>query len=1064
MKLKTLQFLFVAVLFFLFTGIFGQGVTTSSLSGRVIDKNGKVIYPANIVALHTPTGTRYGAISKSDGFYTIMNMRIGGPYKVTISFIGYQTLVLEDVYLNLNRTTVVNANMEQSSGILEEVVVSFDKDDLFDSDSKGASTNIDRDQIKTMPTIKRSQKDLTRLTPQADGNSFGGRNKLYNNFSLDGSIFNNSYGLDYATPGGQSDAQPVSLDAIDQVQVSLSPFDLRQGGFTGAGINAVTKSGTNDLKASVYFYTKNEKMIGKKVGTTESPNNDFSDNQFGFTVGGPIIENKLFFFISAEAVRRNEIAHGWVADNGENTGEANVTSVQESDLVAIQSRLRDYWGYDPGAYQGYNHEKYNNKVLAKLDWNLSKNHQITIRYNMLDAYKDILPHPEAIIGRGPTSFRLPFENSSYRIFNKINSLMGEWKSNYNNKWSNKLMAGYTSFRDRREPKSAPFPVIDIFDTNGNLAITMGSEMFSTHTILNQDVYQLTEDLSYYANKHTITAGFSFERFYFENSFNLFYYPWNMFISVESFLRNKKSSDPEFNPDVDIDFNDEVIESQKKDFAWSYVDVAQFAVYAQDEWQLNPKLNISYGIRMDLPVYLNSIPTSDGVKEVENYEAWVDENGNSAKVDPAKWPDAVPLWSPRIGFNWNILGNSTLQLRGGSGVFTGRIPFVWLGNQVFNSAINPGYTFQVNASSSDFKFPQVWKSNIGLDWKTPQGWLFSIEGIFGKDINAVVYRNYNMLKPSSNLSGTGDNRQIFAGFNEANIYSSDPNAIGYLDAGTIILDNVREGFQNSITGKIARKFPFGLYADIAYTYLNSKDYTSIPAEIAADAFQRNTVVGNPNDPSLSWSRYGLKHRFISSAHYSVDYSFMTSTIGFFLESGRGKRYSYVYAGDLNRDNIMNNDLLYVPENSSDIHFGTVDQDGVATTDLDAEAQWTALSQFIEQDEYLSSRKGLYTERNGAMAPWFTQIDLRYMHDFKFKTGNKTNRIQLSLDIINLGNMINPNWGVYQLPRTYTPLTVKGIDRDGVPYFKFDKNLNNSYLQDVSIASKWQMQFGVRYIFN
>ena len=1064
MNSRFLQLLWILALVLAGNWVNAQGVTTSSLSGRVIDANGTAIYPANVVAVHTPTGTMYGAITQSDGFFKIMNMRIGGPYKVTISYVGYQSVEEENVYLKLNQTEVINFTMVESADMLDEVVIAYDKDDLFDSDRKGASTNIGRDQINTMPTIKRSQQDLTRLTPQADGNSFGGRNNLYNNFSLDGSIFNNSFGLDYATPGGQTDAQPVSLDAIDQVQVSLTPFDVRQGGFTGAGVNAVTKSGTNDYKASVYYFMKNEKLIGKKVGETDSPNNDFSDNQFGFTVGGPIIKNKLFFFVSAEAVRRNEVAHGWVADNGENTGQANVTSVQESDLIAVQNRLRDYWGYDPGDYQGYNHEKYNNKVLAKLDWNLSKNHQITIRYNMLDAYKDILPHPEAIIGRGPTSYRMPFENSSYRIFNKINSIMGEWKSNYNNKWSNKMMMGYTAFRDKREPKSAPFPVIDIFDANGNLAITMGSEMFSTHNILNQDVYQFTDDLTYYADKHTITGGVSFERFYFENSFNLFYYPWNMFFSVDAFMNNKKSSDPNFDPDLDIDFNQQVTDAQQNPYNWSYVDVAQFAVYAQDEWQVNPKLNITYGLRMDLPVYLNSVPVTDAVTEAANYDGWVDEEGNSVKVDPAKWPDPKPLWSPRIGFNWDILGNSSLQLRGGTGIFTGRIPFVWLGNQASNPGINPGYTFQVNATSNDFKFPQVWKSNIAFDWKNQNGWVFSIEGIIGKDINAVVHRNYNMLKPSANLSGTGDNRQIFAGFNESNIYSADPNSIGFLEAGTIVLDNVKEGMQQSITTKVARRFPFGLYADVAYTYMNSKDYTSIPAEIAADAFQRNPVVGNPNTPSLSWSRYGLQHRIISSASYSVDYSFMTSTLGFFLESGKGRRYSYVYAGDLNQDAIMNNDLLYVPTDASDIHFGTVDENGNGIEATDAAEQWQALSNFIEQDDYLSSRKGNYAERNGAMAPWFTQIDIRYMHDFKFKAGNKTNKIQLSIDIINFGNMLNSNWGVYQLPRTYTPITVQGVDANGVPYFSFDKTLNESYLQDVSIASKWQMQIGVRYIFN
>ncbi|MBC8319341.1 MAG: TonB-dependent receptor [Bacteroidetes bacterium] len=1062
MKIK-ISLVFV-MLTLMLVGAYSQGVTTSSISGRVVDKDGKSVYPANVVTVHTPSNTMYGAITQSDGYYKIVNMRIGGPYTVTISFVGYQTGVHENVFLELNQTTKVDMTLIEGTKTLEEVIITDDNDALFDPDRKGASTNIGEKQIINMPTIKRSQKDLTRLTPQSDGYSFGGRNNLYNNFSVDGSIFNNSFGLDYATPGGQTDAQPVSLDAIEQIQVSLAPFDVRQGGFTGAGVNAVTKSGTNNFKASVYYYLKNEKLIGKKVGSTDSPNNDFNDNQFGFTVGGPIVKNSLFFFVSAETERRNELAHGWIADNGENAGQANVTSVYEADLIAIQARLRDYWGYDPGAFQGYNHKKSNDKVLAKLSWNISPNQRVSIRYNMLDAWKEELPHPEAVLGRGPTSYRMPFENSSYTIFNKINSIMAEWTSNYNNKWSNKMMAGYTSFRDTRVPKSTPFPVVDIFDVNGNIAITFGSEMFSTNNVLNQDVYQFTNDITYFADKHTITGGLNVERFYFENCFNLFYYPWDMFFSVNDFLNNKKIGDPDYNPNVDIDFNNQVLESTTKSYRWSYVDVAQLAIYLQDEYQVNPKLNLSFGLRMDMPVYLASIPVTAAVDEVVNFEGWVDEQGNPAKVDPARWPNNNPLWSPRIGFNWDILSNSTLQLRGGTGIFSGRIPFVWLGNQASNSGIYPGYTFQVNGTAQDFSFPQIWKTNVAVDWKTRSNWIFGIEGIFGKDINGVVHRNYNMAPPTGQLTGTGDNRQIFTGFNESNIYSSSPDAIGFLDAGTIILDNTNEGFQHSLTGKVVKTFNVGLYFNAAYTYMTSKDYTSIPAEIAADAFQRNPVVGNPNNPMLSWSRYGLRHRFITSAYYSIDYSFMSSTLGFFFESGQGHRYSFVYAGDLNQDAIMNNDLLYVPENSSDIHFGTIDEYGVGHSAANASYQWAALSSFIDQDRYLKNRKGEYAERNGATLPWFTQIDIKYMHDFKFKIGDKTNIIQLSFDIINFGNLLNSNWGVYKLARTTTPITIQGVNNEGVPYFSFDENLKESYIQDVSIKSKWQMQFGVRYIFN
>ncbi|MCD6090401.1 MAG: TonB-dependent receptor [Bacteroidales bacterium] len=1032
---------------------FSQGVTTSSISGSVVDNTGAAIPMANVVAIHTPSGTQYGTTTMDDGSFQIRNMRVGGPYKVVVTFIGFENAEETGIYLQLNKTSNVSILLKSSSTELAEIEILSKVEGELSAEQTGAMTNIDSKLIQSLPSISRSSQDLTRLTPQSDGNSFGGRNKLYNNFSLDGSIFNNSFGLDYATPGGQADAQPVSLDAIEQIQVSLAPFDVREGGFTGAGINAVTKSGTNELKATVYTYLRNEQMIGKKVSGIDVPNLDYSTSQTGVSVGGPIIKNKLFFFINAEAERRNQLAHGYVANDGTNSG-ANVTSVLESDIIAVQQHLLNEWGYDAGAYQGYNHETYNNKFLAKLDWNIAKNHTFTVRYNMLDAWKDILPHPEAIIGRGPTSYRLPFENESYVINNKIQSIVGELNSIFSSKIANKLLVGYTSFRDTRDPHSEPFPVIDIFDANGNLAISAGSEMFSTNNVLDQDVFQFTDNLTFYLDKHTITAGVNYEVFKFNNSFNLFFYPWHTFGSVEQFLATTSA---------DMDFNQEVTDAQQRPFAMSEVDVGQLGIYLQDEYAMTNKLNLTYGLRIDAPVYLNTIPPSAAVDEAANFEGWVDENGNSAMVNPGKWPSSRVLWSPRVGFNYDAKGDNSLRFRGGTGIFTGRIPFVWLGNQASNSGISPGYAFQVNATSDDFHFPQVWKSDFAVDWKLKNGWFASFEGIYGKDINAVVHRNYNMRAPSQTLSGTGDHRAIFAGFNEVNIYSSDPNSIGFLDAGTIIMDNVDEGHQYSLTGKLQKTFDFGLRADIAYTYQESKDYTSIPAEIAADAFQRNPVVGDPNDPQLSWSRYGLQHRIISSWLYQTDYKTMTSTVALFIEAGQGNRYSYTYAGDLNQDAIINNDLLYVPFNASDIHFGTV-VDGAGVVAANADAQWTALNAFIEQDPYLSTRRGQYAERNGASLPWFMQMDLRIMQDFHFNVKGKRNTIQLSLDIMNFGNMFGSVWGVRQFARTYTPLTVNGLDANRVPYFNFDTNLKKSYIDDFSVNSKWQMQFGIRYIFN
>ncbi len=1060
MKNVKLLFLIIAMAGFL-PNAFSQGVTTSSIRGKIVDPTNVPVFAATVVATHTPTGTQYGTITQDDGRFDMRNMKIGGPYTVTVTFIGYKETKQENIYLQLNKTAEINMVLHEDNVQIDEITIVYDKNDVISQDRTGAQTNVNREKIIALPTISRSQGDLTRLTPESDGNSFGGRNNLYNNFSLDGSIFNNSFGLDVSTPGGQADAQPVSLDAIDQIQVSLAPFDVREGGFTGAGVNAVTKSGTNDFKGTTYYYFRNENMIGDKVGGLKVKNTDFSTKQYGVSVGGPLIKNKLFFFVNYEQERRDQLAHGFVADDGTNSDNSNTTSVPEADIKAVQTHLRDRWGYDPGAYQGYNHETSNDKFLIKLDANISRNHKVVLRYNMLDAWKDILPHPEAVGGRGATSYRLPFENSSYRIFNKINSVVGELNSRFSSKISNKLLLGYTSFRDKRNPHSEPFPVVDIFNNQGQVAITAGSEMFSTSNVLNQDVYQISDNLTYYSDRHAITVGFNYERFKFENSFNLFYYPWVTAFSTQNFLNDDFAY---FVGNPTNDLNQDVTDANKNAFAWSDVDVAQIAFYAQDEFQMNDNLKLTLGLRVDLPKYYNDIPQDEATDRGKNFEGWVTEKGNSVRLDPATWPNSKIMWSPRFGFNYDVKGDNTMQLRGGSGIFTGRIPFVWLGNQSTNARIDAGYEFQLNSTADNFKYPQVWKNNLAMDVKFGDGWLATVEGIYSKDVNAVVHRNYNMLPPSGNLSGTGDTRAQFAGFNEVNIYSASAGSESFLEAGAIVLDNTKKGYQFTTTAKLSKRWDSGLTADIAYTYLNAKDLTSIPAEIAADAFQRNPVVGNPNDPAYSWSRYGLQHRVIASAMYKVSYGKFASSFAMFYEAGKGNRYSYTYTGDINGDAIANNDLIYIPKNSGDINFGTVDASGIGTVAANASQQWIALDKFISQDNYLEDRRGKYAERNGAMLPWFGQMDFRFMQDYNFMVGNSKNTLQFSIDVLNLGNMISSNWGVRQFATTTNPITVNGVDSNGTPWLQFDPNLKDSYIDDVSVNSKWQLQIGIRYIFN
>ena len=507
------------------SGLFGQGVTTAGLSGSVTDQDGNSLVGADVVAVYTPTGAQYGASTRSSGAYTILNMKIGGPYKITVSYIGFKSQSVENVSLSLGTTERMSFQLAQEAIALAGVEVTAEMDDVMNGDRTGAATFISAEQVVQLPSIKRSTRDLTRLDPRSDGNfSFGGRNWLYNNISLDGSYFNNPFGLDDPAPGGQTNAEPVSFDAIEQVQVSVAPFDVREGGFTGAGINTVTKSGTNTLTATVYSYNRNESFVGNSVaGNDVVANPKLSFNQTGVSVGGPIIKDKVFFFANYEKELRSDPASNFVADDDGNVefGESRVTA---ADMDAISQRMDEVYNYDTGRYQGYNHETNNDKMLLKLDVNISANHNASLRYSRLDASRDLPPHFIALsynnTGRGPNNTSLPFENSGYKINNVLDSYAGELNSTFGGNIANRFFFSMNKFRDWRSPKSEDFPTIQI-GKDGLAYATLGHEPFSIHNILDQDVLQVSNNLSYFMGDHVFTVGVNYENFTFFNSFNIF---------------------------------------------------------------------------------------------------------------------------------------------------------------------------------------------------------------------------------------------------------------------------------------------------------------------------------------------------------------------------------------------------------------------------------------------------------------------------------------------------------------------------------------------------------------
>ena len=1054
----------------------GQGVTTGAMNGLVTAEDGNPLAGATVAAVHEPSGTRYSTLVQSGGAWTIPNMRVGGPYTVTVEFIGYRPTTQEEIFVQLGQTARFDFQLQTQAVELTGIDVRAETDEVLNSGRTGAASFIGPAQVTRLPSVKRSTRDLIRLDPRNDGNyAFAGRNWLYNNISLDGSYFNNPFGLDDPAPGGQTSAEPVPYDAVEQVQVSLAPFDVREGGFTGANINTVTRSGTNEFQGSIYTFLRNESLIGNKVsGADVIADPDLSFNQSGFTVSGPIIRNKLFFFANAEIERRDDPGTNFVAnrDGTLGFGEARV----DADVMdAIRQRMIDVYDYDPGEYEGYIHETDNDKFLLKLDWNVNDRHNATFRWNYLDARRDLGPHPFVLsfnnTGRGPNSSSLPFQNAGYRINNELHSFAFELNSR-TDRLANRFFASYNRFRDFREPFSEDFPTLDIGEA-GVQYTTVGHEPFSIHNILDQDVIQLTNNLSLFAGRHVFTVGVNFESFGFFNAFNIFrhgvfFLPYftgigSSFASVDEFFEATDPSDP-------VDLRGLVGSGP---FKGENIHVGQISLYAQDEFLVNERLSLTYGLRVDLPMYFTDPvdnPFSRGLTAL-------DENDDPEVVDQSNLPGASPLFSPRVGFNLDVTGDRSTQLRGGTGIFTGRIPFVWFGNVISNPGANPNLypagdpiptkhdavlqqSFDLNAMDPDFSWPQVWMTDIAIDQVLPGDVTGTFEVIYGKDINGIFMRNADLVPPTRFLA---DGRPYFGGFG-----NNELNPDG--DAGIYVIDNTDEGYNLNITAQLRKNFDSGLGMNLAYNFTRAKNQLK-STEIASVLWQNQPVQGDPNNPELSYSEFGHRHRIVASATYTANWSENVRTqLGLVLDVAEGNRftvaggnrYSFIYAGDVNGDSYGGNDLIYIPRSRDEIRFDPYAAPGGT---LSPAEQWSRLEAFIEQDPYLSEHRGEIAERFGAVNPWYSTLDLRLLQDFSFDLAGKRQTLQLNLDVLNLANLINSDWGVRQVadPRAQSPLQLARFDEGGEPVFYFT-GPERTYIDDPGILSRWQMQFGVKYLVN
>jgi len=1095
--------LFALLMMLPVSGVFAQGSTTAALAGTVVDEKGQGLPGASVIAVHEPTGSRYGGSTRADGRYNIVNMRVGGPYKITVSFVGYKNAVQSGIVLTLAQELRQNFKLEVNQSQLEEVKVVASRSSIINSGRTGAATTVSNNQITTLPTLNRSLGDFARLDPRANGLNFAGRNALYNNITVDGAFFNNAFALS-STIGGQAGASPISVDAIDQFQVLIAPYDVRQGMATGANINVVTKSGTNNWSGSGYYFGSDQGLVGNKIGDVVNQYGTFARGQIGARIGGALIKDKLFVFGSFEQETQTEPGSNFVATR---TGsEPNKSVAKAADLDRLKDFLMTKFKYNPGAYENWNKEKYSQKVNLRLDWNISDKHKFNVKYNYLRSYSDINPSNSGSLsgGRAPSATVLPFQGSLYRINNNLDSYIAELNSTFSSSVANNLTVGYTAMRDFRQSpvNDNPFPTVDIGNGDLNELTAFGYEPFSANNILNSDIFQIADNLTIYKGKNVYTLGFAYETNSFMNGFAPNYYGAYQFKSVDDFI-NSANGDTKVIP---ARYQQQW--SNYSTFPFAEMKGSTLSFYGQDEITAAKGLKLTFGLRADA----TSFPSFDEPKYTNTYVPSLTFRNGVKLASTNKFPEPTVLWSPRFGFNWDVNDDKQTQIRGGLGVFSGRVPYVWLSNQLSNNGVlfgsenianptNRPFNPDVNAyrpaitlpltptaynlavTDPNFKFSQVFRTNLALDKNLGDGWILGLEGIYTKDINAVYLENVNL--PNSTVKAVGaDNRVIFytlganglpGSVKNYAIYGNTVKGVNYPADGkntvsspnisdAIVIKNTDLGYSYALTATISKSFENGLFASLAYTNSDSRSVND-GGSIAQSQWSGRVISGDPNENVASYSSYIQTHRFNAYGSYRLNYlnEKASTTFGFTYSAAPAGRFSYTYSGDMNGDNQTSNDLIFIPASQGDIMLKDL---GTYT----AAQQWADLDKYITQDSYLNGRRGQYAERNGAELPWSANFDFKVIQDFYIKVGGHKNTLQFTLDVFNFGNYVTPQWGLNQSTLRAGLISYTGNDAaTGKPVFQFPYRsgttpLTETFQRSFGLGSRWQAQFGVRYIFN
>jgi hypothetical protein len=1081
---KLLKFLLLLVAFAYAGNIYSQGNTTSSINGVVYDAQNQTLPGATILAVHEPSGSRYTTTTGFDGHFRISNMRVGGPYKIEISFVGLKKYIETDAFLQLGDSKSIKVVLVDETNQLKEVVVVGSKDKTFNSRRTGAQTVIDNDKINELPSLSRNIADFARLTPQAqlrgdDVISIGGQNNRFNAIYIDGAVNNDVFGLaSNGTNGGQTGVSPISLDAIDQFQVSVSPYDVKLSGFAGGAISAITRSGTNNFDGSAYFLYRDQSLAGKTPQYDSSTNerkklSDFTAQTYGVRAGGAIINDKLFYFVNYEK-QDNETPQPFDVNS-------YVGTSKQANFDALSNYLLNTYNYNPGTFNNNTTTLESDKFIAKIDWNINDNHKLSVKNSYVKA-NNFSPYRS-------TNTAINFLNGSQSFESVTNSSTLELNSRFSNKFSNNLVVGYTTVNDDRDPFGDPFPTVTIRDGSGT--IYFGSETNSTANLLNQKTLTITDNFEINTGKHNILIGTHNEFSYSKNVFisrNFGAYEYN---SLNDFITNAKPFRYRLGYSL---FGGSGDDSQGA----AEFNMNQYGLYLQDNIRLSDNFRLSVGVRADMPVWEDGAVNTDFNTRTVGLLETAGKDLKGARVGQAI--KNTVHFSPRAGFNYDVNGDKVMQIRGGVGVFTSRVPLVWPGGAynnngmsqnailINNATATPTPNFNANTAvdsqlyyngvalgplpgsgkvggnvdlfAKDFKLPQVLKTSLGIDRKLGSGFVLSFEAIYNDNLNAIQYENLNIKGPQSYLTGA-DNRPMYKGVLVDKTYQ-----------GIYLASNKKAGSAWNTNVTLAKNFRSDFIdADISATYAYGESKVWMDATSSQNSSQWNymeTVNGSNAVSGVSISDFDQGSRVIanSSVKFKWNKSIKT-TIGLFYEGVQGTPFSYVYndSGRILQDSFQNSALIYVPASRSEINLVTV-----SSNPLTPDQQWAALINYIDNDKYLSSRKGKYAERNADRLEWSNVVDLKLAQEFALNVNKKSHKLELTVDVFNFTNMLNNHWGRRYFASNDQVLLLNQVgflSNGTTPTFNFNPNVLNSINQidDVGLQSaRWQMQVGVRYSFN